>query len=164
MRNINTRETCALSHVIEVYPINQCLSKCRPTWFLPGVGDVAVQVGYIVVLCGPQYLVPEPGKLSWNHSTMCCREVLPGESGLLFKFEVGRSGRLEPCSAIHVGDGRGTPTRRLSVVSSEQVCLIACVAWLLDVVGIVGICQVETNIELVSCSSRSAYILTHIYE
>ena len=49
-------------------------------------------------------------------------------------------------------------------MSSEPVYLIAPIAWLFDVnVGIVGICQVETNIELLSRLYMSAYISTHIY-
>ena len=30
----------ALPHVIEVDPINQCLSKCRLEWFVPGVEEL----------------------------------------------------------------------------------------------------------------------------
>ena len=86
-----------------------------------------------MVPCGPQYLVPEPGNLSWNLSSVC---VLPGSVSwrvwpavVIWNWPLleGR-GRVAPSMS---GAGRGTPTRGLGVESSEPVstgtcCLASC--------------------------------------
>ena len=72
---------------------------------------------------------------------VCCLEVFPGEFGLLFQFEVGRTGKVgaawrRPCGEL----GVARQQLGLGVVSSQPVCLIARCAWLLAaVVGTVDI-------------------------
>ena len=125
-----------------------------------------VKVGYIVVCAFHNIWCRNPGTCRGTiRLSVCCWEVFPGEFGQLFQFKVGRSGKVGAAWCRPFGE-LGVALQQVSLVRCLlSRCLMARVAWLLVVVivGTVGICQVETNIELMSHLRECIYIDPYLW-
>ena len=139
--------------MIEVDPINQCLSKCRLEWFVPGVEELGSRgwlycgaVWSAIFGAGTREPVVEPlicvcvtGKCFLASLARCCRLKLAA---------LGRSG---PRGAVHVGSWAWhSNTWAWCGVFPAGVYWHVLPGFLSSSSLELFICQVETNIELVS--------------